>query len=454
MKNKVNISVNNYFLYNDLKRKKIIYFSLFVLLFSVIRGLVPLITLNGSLAEPTYSFSFFLGLLLASYGFYKVFFSKMKIIRKEIRYLLILNFILTIYWLLPLLIFIPSFNLLVGLAYKCWFPFAVYAFMTVPEKKLIPIFQIITLVVAGFVLYDFISLNTNIIPNGYDLTVARYELLRPETFRGISKNTLSSGIVLRPNGILGSGKLPHDSGNVLALFSVYWLAMSFRKDVYNYTVPLLAVFSLITILLSQSTSNIVACIFGLLIVLFFYKRNIFSFKNIMKILFFLFPLCIWIYNKIENVIGLLWAWTRRLSLETGDWEGMTYLGDSSFGSNLFSFLFGYGQSLGISEVSYYGEQAFTKIIFEYGIVNAIIFFLLLLMPLIFFLFNKNHLKKFEVFPYVIAIFVGFLSLWHYGSVLRTTNIFIFFAFYGQFMRKYTFSNIEKNTNKKPLFSVQ
>jgi len=418
--------------FNDLKNKKLIFFSLFVLLFSVIRGLVPLIAQNGSLANPTYNLSYFLGFLLAGYGFYRAFFFSRQIMKREIRYLLIMNFFLTIYWVFPLIIFIPSTALFVDLINKCLFPFALYAFFIVPEKKLLSVFKIITIIVAGFVLFDFISLNTELIPNGKDLTFARYTLLRSEFEGGVGR----TGLFLRPNGILGAGKLPHDSANLLAMFSVYWLALSFRKYENNYSAPLLAIFSIVSLLLSQSASNIVAGLLGLLFVLFTYKRSVFSMKSMIKLLLIILSFFSWIYTKYSEELSMLWVWRDRVSIARGDWAGMTYYGQSDVFSNIFSFLFGYGQTLKISEVGYFSEQGFIKQIFEYGILHASIFFLLLSAPVIIYLLNRNQLDKMEVFPYVIAVFIGFLSLWHYGSVLRTTNIFVFFALYGQFARIY------------------
>ena len=130
---------------------------------------------------------------------------------------------------------------------------------------------------------------------------------------------------------------------------------------------------------------------------------------------------------------MLWAWNSKIT-SAADWEHMTSYGNSSFGANLFSFLFGYGQTLKISEVAHYAEQAFIKNIFEYGIFNASIFLLFLFAPVIIYVINRANLNKMDIFPYVIAVFVGFLSLWHYGSVLRTTNIFVFFSMYGQVIR--------------------
>ena len=220
------------------------------------------------------------------------------------------------------------------------------------------------------------------------------------------------------------------------LFFVYWLALSFRSHKNYFITYFLTFISILTLLLTQSASNIIAGLVGLFIILFVYKRNIFSLNNILKSLILIIPLGIWVYNKYGESIKLLLIWFERVSPEKGNWSGMTYYGQSDFFSNLFSFLFGYGNILKISEVGYYAEQAFIKAIFGYGIFHATIFFLLLSAPVIIYLLNRNRLDKMEVFPYVIAVFVGFLSLWHYGSVLRTTNIFVFFALYGQFTRIY------------------
>ena len=447
LNNNIDTTPDNYFKYSDAKNIKLIYFSLFVLLLSVARGLVPLLTRDGSFALPTYYFSFLLGLLLASYGFYKACFSNENIITKKIKYLLVLNLIFTLYHILPLLILLSSMKIILSMVNLLWFPFAVYAFIKIPEKKLIFVFKVITLIVAGFVIYDFISINTMIIPNGIESTNARYKLLRPDYVL-----FSYSGMYGRPNGILGEGYLPHDSANLLALFSVFWLSLSFRTVKGHFIIIFLSIISIIALLLTQSASNIIAGVVGLFIVLFTYKNKIFTLKNLFIIILLPMPLYLWLLDKYVYYFKFLSAWFARVDPSyNAMWKAMFYfgsLGDSGRGysaikhtsssvlADIISFLFGYSISLKISDVGLWTELAFIKILFEYGFIHAIIIFLLLSMPCILYIFKKHHFNKFDIFPYVITIFVALLTLWHYGSILRTTNIFVFLAVYGQFIRVY------------------
>jgi hypothetical protein len=84
-------------------------------------------------------------------------------------------------------------------------------------------------------------------------------LLRPE-FNAIS----STGLFLRPNGILGAGLLPHDSANLLAMFSVFWLSLSFHARKGNFIAFFFAIIYIVTLLLTQSASNIIAVFVGFL----------------------------------------------------------------------------------------------------------------------------------------------------------------------------------------------
>tara|TARA_Y100000590_G_scaffold470486_1_gene665646 strand:- start:13006 stop:14337 length:1332 start_codon:yes stop_codon:yes gene_type:complete len=417
---------------NRFKKNGLEYFSIFVLLFSVLRGLIPIFTRNASLAQPSYSFSFLAGLILSFYGIYSCFILKNNEMYKGIRTLLILNLILTIYWILPLLILIPSFNLLMDTAYKCWFIFSIYAFYKVPEEKIILAFKIISIFVGGFIFIDFISLNTSLIPNGYDSTMARYRLLRSD-FPDILSRT---AIFYRPKGILGAGILPHDSGNLLAILSCYWIAMNYRYQKRDNSIFLLSIFCTFCLILSQSVTNLIVAFFCIMIIFLSYYKKFFSFSNISKTLVLVIPFISWIVIKFsENIklLGILWSGR----VVNADWKGMTrFFGDSTIMDNLYSFFFGYGHLLNLSEIADLTELALVKILFEYGFFHASIFLGLLIAPMFIYLFKGQKKNRKYFFPYFIAILVSFLSLMHYGSILRTTNIFVFLAMYSQLLKMY------------------
>lgn len=108
---------------------------------------------------------------------------------------------------------------------------------------------------------------------------------------------------------------------------------------------------------------------------------------------------------------------------TGDW-----LWDAA------ALLFGHGMSLQISRIGEVAEVSMLKGLVEYGVIHELVIFSLLLYPVALFFSKKYRYYRLDALPYVAAVAVGVLSQWHYGSVMRTTNIFVFFALYAQALR--------------------
>jgi len=278
-------------------------------------------------------------------------------------------------------------------------------------------------------LMDFILLNTTLISNGFDIALSRQKTLRPD-FSGFGV----TGIYMRPTGLFGTNS-PHDSANMLAILFVYWLAMLFKNNKgFWSSMSMYVLFSFIALLLSMSASNIIAGFVGMVAVFFVYNKKIFLKKSTLGFGILIIPFFSWLYINHYDSIKLLWVFTERLGVK-GDWKGLSsYYGNNTW-NDLFSFIFGWGSSLDITRAGYYAEQALVKGLFEYGIFHSTVFYIFLLFPVFIYILDGKRLDKFDCFPYIIPIFVGFLSLWHYGSILRTTNIFVFYAIYAQFLRK-------------------
>lgn len=404
-------------------------FALVVLVFSVIRGLVPILANNASLTMPTYHSSAIFGIVLSCYGLHAAFTNSN--IGKWPHRLLILNFFLYLYWVVPVVILGLDFKVIADVVYCGLFPFSVYGLIRIPEKRLIPILGFLTLVIAAFIIWDFISLNTLLIPDGFNKAVERQELLRPDNFEGHSR----TGMIRRANGLLGSR--PHDSGNMLAIFFVYWIAMLFRARAHRILISGLAIVTLIGLLCSQSASNILAMFVGTLFVFVMYRKIILSHAGILPLVILLLVASFFIWGLIHYGIDLdmLWVWSDRVSTDKGDWEGMSNLGISYHWGDLYAVLFGHG-SISESQIGVSTELAFIKLLVELGLIHWIVLISLLFYPATLFFSNKLRAYRQIAVPYIAAVLVGVLTLWHYGSVLRTTNIFVFFALYAQGLRIY------------------
>jgi hypothetical protein len=421
--------------------------ALAVLIYSVIRGLVPLLTGDPGLARPAYFAAAIFGILLSCYGLYLALFTSRRLTIGEWPHrLLVINALLYTAWLIPVLIFNPKYEFVV-IVHSALFPFAVYALIKIPEKILTLTIGFLTLIVSAFVIREFIELNASPVPDsyGYRLAFERQALLRPHLFEAFSK----TGDFYRPNGLFGFR--PHDSGNILAILFVYWLAMLFRAGKYVFPASMVASATLIALFYTSSAANIVASLVGVIFVLVAGQRSMgwgaYSFWRPILVFVPVLAAMSWGLSQYGVAPALptnappgmrngvapeaLWAWTRRLSTTYGDWKGMTNIGAGDPFGDTAAVLFGHGISLQITQIGEIAEASMLKGLVEYGIVHTFVIYALLLYPVALFFSKKYRECRLDVLPYVAAVAVGVLSLWHYGSVMRTTNIFVFFALYAQ-----------------------
>ena len=404
-------------------------FAFIVLIFSVARGVIPLLTNNANLARPTYTCSFVLCALFSLFGLHLALVKKNQMVSKQLRLLLIVNLALCVFWWIPVIIFSSGFNFKVTIFYMGLFPFAIFGFVRLPEKYLVIALITITLLVAGTIIWDFIELNTTFISNGYDLAIKRQLLLRPESFMAFG-NTAG---LMRPVGILGPH--PHDAGNLLAILSVYWVAMLLREDRIKIGIFLIFVIAVIGMLMTQSASNIVAFFVGILFIIGVYRKKILKFTKNLRI----FPsilvvlIIIFLFTKYLGIkVDMLWQWSKRISPE-GAWGDMMAFGITDIGRDFFVALTGHGSSLELSKIGDVSEIGFVKLLMELGLISWIIFLIILVYPIWYYALSRSKNKQMAL-PYIAALLVGFISLWHYGSVLRTTNEFVFLALYACALR--------------------
>lgn len=416
-------------------------FALAVLVFSVTRGLVPTLTGYASLAKPTYYTATLLGAALACYGVYVALFAGAQAIGKWPRRLLVLNLVLHAVWLAPVVIYRSELGYIIQegiipVIFTGLLPFCIYALIKIPERVVIPTLGFLTLVVAVSVIADFILINTLFVPDGFNLAVHWQKLLRPGVFESYGSTGAygQTGMLYRPNGLFGFR--PHDSGNILAILSVYWFAMFFRVERNELLVAVVTVTALIALVLTQSASNIIAGLVGVVFVMAVVLKNTTLRDSAPRLSVFLAILAVlllllYIYGVRP---GAVLHWVRRVSIQYGDWQNMTNLGMGNWGNDLLALLVGHGETLGLSRIVSVSEIGFVKGLAEFGVFNYFVFLSMLFYPAAIFLFGKFRGRELLVLPYVAAVMVGVLSLWHYGSVMRATNIFVFFALYSQALR--------------------
>ena len=246
------------------------------------------------------------------------------------------------------------------------------------------------------------------------------------------------GPVYRSHGITGHY---HDSGNLLAITCVYLTGYTFFIK-NNFKTLLITFISLIGLITTLSAANIVACFFGIFIVSFF-KINRDIYKRIVGsslILFSLFFIII-IFVNPETI----YEFFMQFDPSGESINSMKNFGGSSNLANFISLLFGHATYSRISEMASLTEIALVSMMSTFGIILFIPLFIMISYPLyLYFISNKQ--VRLEMWVPFVAFLTGLITLWHYGSLFRSTTIFIFYAISSMIFKIYL-----NNYNKSKRF---
>jgi hypothetical protein len=297
-----------------------------------------------------------------------------------------------------------------SVVYLFLLPFSLFLFMLVPTPYLKMAITVITVLIAYSVLDNFVESLQG--AEGYHNLIDYNEKLRPDTFEALSR----TGKYFRASGYTGNY---HDSANILGMTGVYFFTSYLITGKWlNLGLSLLAISS---ILLTQSATNILVLIATCLVV----SAYVLVCRWNSKTLFLLLTIIALIAFIFTNYADYLLIFTERIDSDA-DWDGMTrHLNLSAFFKAMPFFIAGHASAFGSQIVEV--ESALLKGVFQLGIVHASIFYLILIYPIV--LFLKNRTSCFAALPAVAAIFFGFMSLLHYGSLFRVTSIALFYAIY-------------------------
>lgn len=396
-------------------------FGSLTLLLCSLRALVPLIFDNGSFAYPSIYVTFFMGVFLSLWGLIKACLTRKNEPFYFISKIAIVNFVISFLWILPEF-FSEDRSLVVKFVYSGLFPCSIFVFLDLEEKRIIRILGLIAIVISFSIAWDSYEMNLLPYPMGYYKVYYRQLVIRPDTldFFGSTKGIFRSG------GLLGIR--PHESGSLLAMILILFCGLAMRKNKLVSTEFFVAFLSAIGLFLSQSASNIGAAVVGGLFLIFFYRKfflqrnRVLGFVSGFIIFFFVFS------DRILNKALFFFSnMLNRFSSNHVGWKGMTRIGDSGNPiMDLLDMVFDFCTIVGRCQVPH-SEIDLLNIFMEYGLFYFTLFAFLLLYPVIGFVFfnRKNNYSL----PFVAAIFVGFVSLWHYATILRTSNVFIFFSIY-------------------------
>jgi hypothetical protein len=297
-----------------------------------------------------------------------------------------------------------------GVFYLYLAPYIVYLFLRVPIRYLNVAVTVITLAISYSVCDNFYETRNGRV--GYTNVYEYNQILRPDTFEGLSH----TGEIYRASGYTGSF---HDSAEILGMAAAFFfIRFIIRGKIIDLGMSAVA---MISMTMTQSAANIVAAIATIIVFTGYSLLTARKFKTIGGILFaMIFIACI--YARFSDVMTVF---TKRVGPE-GDWSGMVSGLDPRTLLQSIPFFF-LGHATAFSSGIIVVETTFLKVVYQLGVIHTIILFWILLYPLQRFVKVRSFCP--EALPSAAAIFFGFMSLIHYGSVFRETNIFLFFTFY-------------------------
>lgn len=348
---------------------------------------------------------------------------------RNLRLILMINLLSLIYWLTTDFLLGGSLTSIIVFSQMALIPFIIYMFFDVDEKMLVKLVFFLTLIVSASCVLDFMLLN---VIDGKAL-YTQYQSKIHQSGVAISWHL---GPVYHGTGITGS---PHDTGNLMALLVVFWFGMLVTKRGHRCLIIFVPLF-IMALFMTLSTANIVAAIVGIVAIII-YQIRFMQLKKVFVVIVGIF-IAFWAMNFLADHflnfdLSLITAWV--LKLQLGDWEGITKIGLSDYSTDILAFFAGHSLSAKISNVSYVTEFGLLQMPFIYGFFSSVIILLLLLYPVRCFFKSSKHTRK-MMLPSVAAVGVGVLSLWHYGSVMRSTNIFLFYAIFAIAIQNYRNKN--------------
>jgi hypothetical protein len=425
----------------------------FIVVFASIRGLF--VYHLGFPSNITYSISALMILGLGVISLMGLLSSRLDVPLVFLKNVVILNVICFIfltlsYFLIGLEAGVISKSMLSMFYFFLVFP-TVFVFLRCDAKLLDGIVYIISFfTVVG--VYYFFNLGLS---GGYDAIKEAHSIMRPGDFR-----YSRLGINLLPFGYSASH---HDTANILVMCGIFFLSKFFicshgvKSLLYlcSYFVILSAA------LLTGSAANVLVLIFMSTVGLLFYVQKslttmLVSFSLLLGSLFLIILL---VPTEILTQLFKLGYVFGKFDTETMDpnlWAG---LDAQSIEDSMLSVVFGFGETFN-SPLSF-SEVGFLGILSRIGLLPFIIFMSIGFSPIYyFFVFRLNRsrrikilksnitknlatdfirdsrVKKFQILMLAMPALAGFLTLIHYGSVLRITSIGLLCVLLSIFFKEY------------------
>ena len=413
--------------------------ALIILVVSLLRGFFPIL-LEGLVDAKLIYFSLSGSILVYVLTFIKA--SNYSILPSRLIYILLLNLLFYISWLIVDLIGEVNVFFFFALAI---FPFLIVIYSKVPSLYFNRIIFLLTPIIAGALIFDYLLANGYILNGnlGFDLREELRAIIVPEppdpshTANPFNK---INGTTYRAVGLTGE---EHESASILVMLSVFLLAANNQMLHLKFRILLLAM-TYLALIATASAANIVMTIFASLIVIAY--KFISMPKNSFLILATVLIIIIFSSSYFPSFIDFLSIPFSRLNnLEAiGIMFGQQL--ESNFIDEFIGLIVGHTRQLELSVWGPITEIAYFRILYTAGLPAFIVTNILWCIPF-FYLCKADEYTREKMFAYVAAVYAGLFTLAHYGTLLRMTNIILFYSFFGMSIRMYVLSTDFINNTK-------
>lgn len=404
-----------------------LYVGVFILIISTLRGFFFLVT--G--LPPTQTLFFSSTLLIFILIF--LFSNPIKFYKYDnyhlFKNLIYLNLFTGFFWFI-IELFLSGFSTSLVREFLMIFfaPISILIFLNLNYKTILYSIYIIASIISISCIVDFWI--SNVFP-GYPLgiEVKNYYLYKviPSTTEIVPARI---GSMVRAHGITGSY---HDSANILTFCSVFIAGNLFFKKQKRILNAFLLFVLLTALICTLSLANIIACFIGLIIINFSVYKGLVLRTTLS---FFVFILIIYFFESFFDISKYILP---QLDPSGVKMQAMLISGESNVFQNIVTILIGHESSTGISDLGYFSEIAFVALLMKYGILVFLPFMLVLTLPIYLYIKSSKTFRK-TIFVETLTLSIAVLTLWHYGSLVRSTSIFLFYALYSIVIKNHYLEN--------------
>ena len=234
----------------------------------------------------------------------------------------------------------------------------------------------------------------------------------------------------RNGGYLGSC---HDAANILSIIGIFLIANIISKEsVHKLMSFCCLMIGSPALLLTTSATNISIFLFTALIMMLFFCRTLIRISAFSVFIIVLF----YFLHDFWNERLFIFINKIKYHSETANGGMFNALNENSISSSLFSFLFGFADTLELPIIN--TELGILKFLIQFGLIPFLFLMYFLLLPL--FISLKSGLNA-HSFYYSFPLLASVISLFHYASLFRITSIGVFILLYSIFLVKY--SNLDR-----------